>query len=872
MANIRQEIGLDLSIKGNGAVVSAINSIIQSQKNLAKGAEATAAQQVSLADAFKKTDFALKRFGKGAKDAKIGTELFAEALRGNKIAISQVKRELADYTRNLSKGQSAINELKIELRHYGVSVKKVTNWENLRKQALQGSTTAVKLLRKEVKKATIVQKKHNQKLRSGIFGFRNLRNATTKNAVAFSVFRSKLLLATFAIGMFDRAIVSLIKSYGKQELGLLKVGRTLISTGMAAGITRKEIIELTKHLQRTGVVGDEVNLQMASLMLTYTRIGKEVFPRAMKAANDMATSIAGGIPTTEDLRSKVTMLSKALQDPIRGMTALRKVGFTLTQTQKELVKSLQNSGDIMAAQNVILKAAELQYGDMAEKIKTGIIGQLNDLSMAWGDASEVLGKFLADQLMPFLGQITRLGEAMDSRRVTVYATALESAAATMAVYVLWTRRAVIAQSRLGWGLLLTSIGLVATEIMLAQGAFKDWGAELNETNNAFGMGAERGRDFAQRVKELGGTTADVEQNIAQLEGKLTLMAQGSLPQVAALFTNGKAIIGAYAYSAEQLAGLIAGLRASLTQMAEAQAILITKFEDQIEVLNESNPITKEQIKIANKLGIELEELDPALEKIIEDYHNLVAVKKAEIVTTQAGIEITKAEKEARLEAMSTLSSATEEFLMFDNQRHLDSEKSKLQAELDANEASRKSDRAKGIERDRIEKKIAALEKQQHNRQLTIKQLNIAIDTALGIARIKIAQSSAEALIRAKYALIPGGTVIAEAEITALRAMNAISIGSAVAGGAIGIAGIQAQKYARGGDFITNRPELIQVGEAGRERVTITPVDRPESRALGSMGGVNINFSGNVLSQDFIEDEAIPMIKEAIRRGADIGVA
>ena len=39
-----------------------------------------------------------------------------------------------------------------------------------------------------------------------------------------------------------------------------------------------------------------------------------------------------------------------------------------------------------------------------------------------------------------------------------------------------------------------------------------------------------------------------------------------------------------------------------------------------------------------------------------------------------------------------------------------------------------------------------------------------------------------------------------------------------------------------------------------------------------MGGVNINFSGNVLSQDFIEDEAIPMIKEAIRRGADIGVA
>ena len=38
------------------------------------------------------------------------------------------------------------------------------------------------------------------------------------------------------------------------------------------------------------------------------------------------------------------------------------------------------------------------------------------------------------------------------------------------------------------------------------------------------------------------------------------------------------------------------------------------------------------------------------------------------------------------------------------------------------------------------------------------------------------------------------------------------------------------------------------------------------------GNVNISFTGNVMSQDFIEDEAIPMIKEAIRRGADIGVS
>ena len=41
---------------------------------------------------------------------------------------------------------------------------------------------------------------------------------------------------------------------------------------------------------------------------------------------------------------------------------------------------------------------------------------------------------------------------------------------------------------------------------------------------------------------------------------------------------------------------------------------------------------------------------------------------------------------------------------------------------------------------------------------------------------------------------------------------------------------------------------------------------------GGGGSVNVTFSGNVLSQDFVENEAIPQIRDAIRRGADIGVS
>ena len=65
-----------------------------------------------------------------------------------------------------------------------------------------------------------------------------------------------------------------------------------------------------------------------------------------------------------------------------------------------------------------------------------------------------------------------------------------------------------------------------------------------------------------------------------------------------------------------------------------------------------------------------------------------------------------------------------------------------------------------------------------------------------------------------------------------------------------------------GEFIMSRNAVNAVGVEAMNRIN----------AGGGGGSVNISFEGNVMSQDFIEDEAIPMIKEAIRRGADIGVA
>ena len=84
-----------------------------------------------------------------------------------------------------------------------------------------------------------------------------------------------------------------------------------------------------------------------------------------------------------------------------------------------------------------------------------------------------------------------------------------------------------------------------------------------------------------------------------------------------------------------------------------------------------------------------------------------------------------------------------------------------------------------------------------------------------------------------------------------------------------------QGYAAGGG-VDNVPIMAQEGEyvvrrSAVESIGIENLNRMNRTGQVS-GGANITFAGNVMSDDFIVDEAIPKIKKALRRGADLGIA
>ena len=152
------------------------------------------------------------------------------------------------------------------------------------------------------------------------------------------------------------------------------------------------------------------------------------------------------------------------------------------------------------------------------------------------------------------------------------------------------------------------------------------------------------------------------------------------------------------------------------------------------------------------------------------------------------------------------------------------------------------------------------------------QLNAAAGgSSKASARMAQISATIDALAGANKAFAQGGIFgfATGAAILASGAANVVNIekniGKMEQGGMVG-----GRRHSQGGtmieaeqgEFVMSRNAVDAVGVEAMNRIN----------AGGGAGAVSINFTGNVMSQDFIEDEAIPMIKEAIRRGADIGVA
>jgi len=148
---------------------------------------------------------------------------------------------------------------------------------------------------------------------------------------------------------------SSVKSSMEAESSLADLNATIASTGGVAGVTAEQVTAIASAFQKTTKFSDETIVNGAAMLLTFTNIGKDVFPEATEAILNMGEKFGS-------VDAAAMQVGKALQDPISGVTALRRVGVMLTDAQEEQIKKFMEAGDAASAQRIILKELETEFG------------------------------------------------------------------------------------------------------------------------------------------------------------------------------------------------------------------------------------------------------------------------------------------------------------------------------------------------------------------------------------------------------------------------------------------------------------------------------------------------------------------------------
>jgi hypothetical protein len=219
-----------------------------------------------------------------------------------------------------------------------------------------------------------------------------------------SVTRSVAGLAGAYIGA--QGLITVIQGSVREQQESIKVGRqtnaVLKSTKSAAGLSAKAIGDLAQALSEKTAVDDEAIQSAENLLLTFTKIGKDTFPAATAAVLDLSAA------TGTSLKGASIQVGKALQDPIRGITALRRVGVNFSADQTEVIKKLVETGKTADAQKLILKELATEFGGSAAAQAT----PLDKLRVTYQNLLETIGGYLvpilnrgATALMGFVAEV-----------------------------------------------------------------------------------------------------------------------------------------------------------------------------------------------------------------------------------------------------------------------------------------------------------------------------------------------------------------------------------------------------------------------------------------------------------------------------------
>lgn len=232
---------------------------------------------------------------------------------------------------------------------------------------------------------------------------RGVSTATDSSGMGFGKLVGAIGLGNLAANAASSAFNALggflkgtITAAEEAEATQAQLSAVLKSTGMAAGVTAQMANDLAGQMANLTTFSKDQVIAGENLMLTFTKVSKQVFPDAIQAALNVSTAMG------TDLHSSIIQLGKALNNPAEGLTALTRIGVSFTEQQKEQIQTLEKAGKTMEAQKLILAELSKEFGGSAAAAANTYQGKIKQLDNSLHEVQENIGKAVLPALNLFV--------------------------------------------------------------------------------------------------------------------------------------------------------------------------------------------------------------------------------------------------------------------------------------------------------------------------------------------------------------------------------------------------------------------------------------------------------------------------------------
>lgn len=228
--------------------------------------------------------------------------------------------------------------------------------------------------------------------------------------VAFAAVGAATAAATAALIKFGADSIAAAENVAVANNRLGQVAKSMGIFGSQTGAVTDRLIKFAEANELLVAVDAEVIKATQAKLLTFKNLAATAnqmggeFDRATMAALDLAAAGFGSAETN------AVQLGKALQDPIKGITALARAGVTFTAQEKENIKVLVQSGQTLEAQNLILQAIESQVGGTAEATAKAS----DKMKLAFDNISESVGAALLPVFQEFANEVVKITPELEA--------------------------------------------------------------------------------------------------------------------------------------------------------------------------------------------------------------------------------------------------------------------------------------------------------------------------------------------------------------------------------------------------------------------------------------------------------------------------